>query len=392
VLTRVLIVGRVGAAVLTLKAYLQDCPGVELQSHIITNGHIDPLEGVNFVPEIVVLHFEHKKTAELAAWASRPVEGRPVLIVVGPGGDGEATRLAIRSGARDFLPEPVTKSDLVATIQQVRAELRARATKGRGTIHAFFGAAGGVGSSFIAANVAHMLTVHARRHTALVDLDLNFSPTAHHLNMTSQRGLLEALDEVATLDDESLAGFGSKHASGLRLFCSTSQHAVLSKDVASDRLSAFIGFLATHHQEIVIDIPHAIDNLTATAFGLAATTYVVLQQSTLHVRNATRVMRILRDELGVPAQRLKFIVNRFSKNAMLQIEDVSRALNVEVIELVPNYYQRALESSDAGVPLYEADRTSAISASLLNIVGQMTGVKTEKTGLLRRALPSFLRN
>jgi pilus assembly protein CpaE len=392
VLTRVLIVGRVGAAVLTLKSYLQGSAGIEIQSHIITNGHVDPLEGVAFEPEIVVLHFEHKKTAELAAWAARPMEGRPVLIVVGPGGDGEATRLAIRSGARDFLPEPVVKADLVSTVQQVRAELRARATKGRGTIHAFFGAAGGAGSSFIAANVAHMLTAHARRHTALVDLDLNFSPTAHHLNMTSQRGLLEALDEVATLDEDSLGGFGSKHSSGLRLFCSTSQHAVLSKDVASERLSAFVTFLATHHQEIIIDIPHAIDNLTATAFGLAASTYIVLQQSTLHVRNATRVARILRDELGVPAQRLKFIVNRFSKNAMLQIEDVSRALNVEVIDMVPNHYQRALESSDAGVPLYEADRSSAISESLLTIVGQMTGVKAERPGLLRRALPSFLRN
>jgi pilus assembly protein CpaE len=385
-------VGRVGAAVLTLKSYLQGSAGIELQSHIITNGHVDPLEGVSFEPEIVVLHFESKKTAELAAWASRPMEGRPVLIVVGPGGDGDATRLAIRSGARDFLPEPVQKADLVATIQQVRAELRARATQGRGTIHAFFGAAGGAGSSFIAANVAQMLTAHARRHTALVDLDLNFSPTAHHLNLTSQRGLLEALDEMATLDEDSLGGFGSRHQSGLRLFCSSSPHAVLSKDVAADRLSAFVGFLATQHQEIVIDVPHAIDNLTATAFGLAASTYIVLQQSTLHIRNATRIVRILRDELGVPQQRLKFILNRFSKNAMLQTEDVCRALNVETVDIIPNHYQRALESSDAGVPLYDADRGSPICAAMLGIVGQMTGVKVEKTGLLRRALPSFLRN
>jgi pilus assembly protein CpaE len=378
--------------VLTIKAYLQGTAGLEIQSHIVTNGHVDPLEGVAFDPEIVVLHFEAKKTAELAAWAARPLEGRPVLIVVGPGGDGEATRLAIRSGARDFLPEPVGKADLISTVQQVRAELRARATQGRGTIHAFFGASGGSGSSFIAANIAHILSVQARRQTALVDLDLNFAPTSHHLNMTSQRGLLEALDEVATLDEDSLAGFGSLHASGLRLFCSTSPHAVLSKDVASERLSAFVNFLATRHQEVVIDVPHAIDNLTATVFGLAASTYIVLQQSTLHVRNATRIVRILRDELGVPAQRLKFIVNRFSKNSMLQMEDISRALNVEVIDTVPNHYQRALESSDSGIPLYEADRNSAISASLVNIAGQMTGVKVERTGLLRRALPSFLRN
>src|SRR5258708_33230658 len=151
-LTRVLIVGRASAAIETLKAYLQGSAGLDARGHVITNGHIDPLEGIDFTPDIVLLHFEAKRTAELSAWAARPAEGRPVLIVVGPGGDGNATRLAIRSGARDFLPEPVAKADLLSSVQQVRAELRARATKGRGTLHAFVSAAGGAGSSFIAAN------------------------------------------------------------------------------------------------------------------------------------------------------------------------------------------------------------------------------------------------
>jgi pilus assembly protein CpaE len=391
-LTRVLIAGRASGALQTLKAYLQGATGFDVRVHSITNGHTDPLHGVDFAPDIVLLHFEAKRTAELSAWATRPAEGRPILIVVGPGGDGDATRLAIRSGARDFLPEPVGKADLIATLQQVRAELRASATQGRGTIHAFVGASGGAGSSFIAANIAHVLAAHARRRTALVDLDLNFSPTAHHLNLVSQRGLLEALDEVGTLDEDALTGFGSRHASGLRVFCSTAQHAVLSKDVQSDKLSAFIGLLARHHQDVVVDVPHAIDNLTATAFGLAANIYIVLQQSTMHVRNATRVIRILRDELGVAPQRLKVLINRYSKNALLQVDDISGALHMEVDETIPNHYQRALESSDSGVPLYEVDRGAGITSSLINLVAQMTGTKVERPGLLRRALPSFLRN
>ncbi len=391
-LTRVLIVGRSGAAVETLKAHLLGSAGLEICGHVITNGHLDPLEGVDFTPDIVLLHFEAKRTAELSAWAARPPEGRPVLIVVGPGGDGQATRLAIRSGARDFLPEPVARSDLLSSVQQVCAELRARATKGRGTIHAFVSAAGGAGSSFIAANIAHMLAKHARRRTALVDLDLNFSPTAHHLNLHSQRGLLEALDEVSTLDGDALSGFGARHESGLLLYTSTTQHAVLSKDLPSDRLSAFVGLLAAHNQDVVIDLPHAIDNLTATAFGIAAEIYIVLQQSTLHVRNASRLIRILRDELGVQPQRLKVLVNRVSKNSLLQMGDITHALSVDVAAVIPNHYQQALESSDSGVPLYEADRNAPITTSLLNIVAQMTGEKTERPGLLRRVLPSFLRN
>jgi pilus assembly protein CpaE len=389
-LTRVLIAGRSGAALETLKSYLHGVAGMELRAHVITNGHVDPLHGVDPVPDIVVLHFEARRTAELSAWASRPVQGRPALIVVGPGDNGDATRLAIRSGARDFLPEPVNKPDLVATVLQVCAEVRARAVQGRAAVHAFVGAAGGVGSSFVAANVAHILAAHSRRRTALIDLDLNYAPTAHHLNMAAQRGLLEALDEVATLDEAALAGFGAQNASGLRLYSSTSQHAILSKDVPSDRLAAFINLLAQHHQDVVIDVPHALDNLTATAFGAATDVHIVLQQSTLHVRNATRLLRILRDELGVTAQRIKLLVNRFDKNALLQLSDIARALSLEVSATIPSHYKRALESSDSGVPLYAADRSAAITVALQDIVADMTGTRVERHGLLRRALPSFL--
>ncbi|HEY3731855.1 MAG TPA: hypothetical protein VGL28_11410, partial [Steroidobacteraceae bacterium] len=213
-LTHVLITGRKGVVLETLKLYLQGLPGIQVRLHLIANGHLDPLQGIDSTPDIVLLHFEANRTAELSAWAARPTQGRPTLIVVGPGGHADATRLAIRSGARDFLAEPVDRADLVASVQQVCAELRAQATHGRATVHAFVGAAGGVGSSFIAANVAHMLAAHARQRTALIDLDLNFAPTAHHLNLSSQRGLLEALEEVASLDQDALGGFGSRHASG----------------------------------------------------------------------------------------------------------------------------------------------------------------------------------
>ena len=375
-----------------LKAHLEGVPSIDVNVRVITNGHVDPLHGLNFVPDIVLLHFAPNQISELSAWATRPAHGRPTLIVVGPGGQADATRLAIRSGARDFLPEPVSKADLVAAVLHECAERRTQTAKARGPIHAFVGATGGAGSSFIAANIAHMLAAYARRSVALVDLDLNFSPTAHHLNLTSQRGLLEALDEVGSLDENALTGFGARHASGLKLYCSTAQHAVLSKDVLPDRLSAFIGLLAAHNQEVVIDTPHAIDNLTATAFGASEEIYIVMQQSTLHVRNATRLIRILRDELGVASHRLRILVNRYAKNAALQLEDISRTLNMEITATVPSYYQRALASSDSGVPLYDIDRGAAITSSIVGIVSQMTGGKVERPGLFQRALPSFLRN
>ncbi len=391
-LTRVLVAGRDPTEIRRLRDFFVGTPDIEVRARVISNGHADPLYGVDVEPDLVVLHCGAGHAEALSAWRDRPAERRPALIVVGPAGHADITRLAIRSGARDFLPEPVNPVDLIAAVQQVGAERRSEADDARGAAHVFVGATGGAGSSFIAANVAHMLTAHAGRKAVLVDLDLNFAPTGHHLNLSAERGLIEALEEVGSLDESALQGFGALHSSGLRLFCSTATHAVLSKDVPPDRLAAFLSLLLRTQQDVVVDAPHSIDALTATAFGVASEIHLVLQQSTLHVRNATRLVRILRDELGVSPARLRVVVNRYSKDSILQLDDIRRALGVESLATVPSYYQRALASSDSGVPLYVADRNAAITKSLLDVVAQITGAAPEKPSLLRRVLPAFLRN
>ena len=389
---RVLVAGRDPTEVRRLQHHFIGTPDIEVRARVISNGHADPLHGIDLDPDLVVLRCGAGHAEDLSAWITRPAERRPALIVVGPAGHADITRLAIRGGARDFLPEPVNPVDLIAAVQQVFSERRSAVTEARGAAHVFVGATGGVGSSFIAANVAHMLVADAGRKAVLVDLDLNFAPTAHHLNLTPERGLIEAFEEVVSLDESALQGFGALHPSGLRVFCSNAKHAVLSKDVPPDRLSAFLSLLMRTQRHVVIDAPHGIDALTATAFGIASEIHLVLQQSTLHVRNATRLVRILRDELGVSPARLRVIVNRYSKESMLQLDDVSRALGIEILATVPSYYKRALASSDAGVPIYEADRNAAITTSLLEIVAQITGNAPQKPGLLRRVLPAFLRN
>jgi pilus assembly protein CpaE len=376
-----------------LQAHLTGAPGLDVRVRALANGNADPLHGLEQVPDIVVLRFQADQTAELTAWAAAQPESRPPLIVVGPAGNAEVMRLAVRSGARDFLAEPVGKNDLLAALEQVREDLRGRAATARGAVHAFIGASGGVGSSLIAANVAHLLAVTAQRSAVIVDMDLNFAPIAHHLDLHGERGILEALEALESLDAHALAGYGALHRSGLRLYASTTQHVVLGKDVSASRLARFFDLLARHHQHLVIDLPHSIDDLTATALGIATEIYIVMQQSTLNARNAARLVRILRDELMVSPERIRLYINRYTKSGVMQIEDVVRTVGVPVAGTLPSHYKQMLESSDVGMPLYDADRRAPITKSLLQIVQNITGSQSqERHSLLQRALPAFLRS
>jgi pilus assembly protein CpaE len=394
---RVLLASRAPAPLRALQQCLASHGKFEVHARLITNGHTDPLYGVPFDPDLVVLRFDAEHLAELAAWTA--AAARPPLIVVGPAANSEAMRLAIRAGAKDFLPEPVAAADLIAVLERVRAEsaeISRRSSGPTGSLHAFVGAAGGAGTSFIATNVARMLALKSERpgdSPVLLDMDLNFSPLLHYLDLHPERGLLQALEVLSGLDEHALNGFLTSHRSGLRVLSNIPGPAVLSKDVSSEKLARLLELLVSHHRNVLVDAPHALDTLTATVFGIATHVVLVLQQSVLQVRNAMRLQQILREELGVPTDRMRVVINRYHKDAMVQLDDVQRSLGEVEILTVPGHYRSALESTDTGVPLYDVDKDSTVVRALQKVAHTIAGTDdAPRTGLLSRVLPGIFRS
>ena len=94
---------------------------------------------------------------------------------------------------------------------------RAAARRARADVIVVLGAAGGVGTSLVACNLALALATETRAPTLLLDLDVNAAPLASFLDLAPERGLPAALAEVEYLDEQALPGYVAKHRSGLRL-------------------------------------------------------------------------------------------------------------------------------------------------------------------------------
>jgi pilus assembly protein CpaE len=152
---KVLLASRSAEALKRLEAGLAGAPGLAVTSRLISNGHTDPLHGLQSNPDVLVLRFDADSLAELATLAQSGPDNRPPLIVVGPAGSPEAMRLAIRSGARDFLAEPLNAEEFVAALERLRHEpRRPDAPRQPADVMVVLGAAGGVGTSFVACNLA----------------------------------------------------------------------------------------------------------------------------------------------------------------------------------------------------------------------------------------------
>ena len=102
---QVLVAGRSRVDLDTLKALLHDHSGIELTTRHIENNHADPLDGVQVLPNVLILHLSENWEEELNALSARPAAGRPPVLVVGPGTDIRMLRHAMQAGARDFLTQ-----------------------------------------------------------------------------------------------------------------------------------------------------------------------------------------------------------------------------------------------------------------------------------------------
>lgn len=388
---KVLLASRSAEALRHLSTSLASAKDVVCTTRLISNGHTDPLHDVHPAPDVLVLRFDPESLAELATLAQSNPDSRPPLIVVGPAGSPEAMRLAVRSGARDFLAEPLHAEEFVAALERLRHEPRRTPHAApQAEITLVLGAAGGVGSSFVACNLAHAMATETRAPSLLIDLDINAAPLTSFLDLIPERGLPAALAEVEFLDQHALSGYVTKHRSGLHLMGAPSKSAVFSKDLDTSRVAALMGMLAERYRYVVVDGSHVLEDLNITTLGMAKNVVVVVQQSVMQLKQAARLLRILFAEFGIPDDRIVVVVNRFLKRSTVALADIQRTLARERLVVVPNQYKTVLSSIDGGLPILEFEPSSPVAKAIVDLQRELCGApRAERVGLFRRALPIF---
>ena len=388
---KVLLASRSPEALKRLEGSLAAAPGLAVTSRLISNGHTDPLHGVHSTPDVLVLRFDADSLAELATLAQSSPNNRPPLIVVGPAGSPEAMRLAIRSGARDFLAEPLNAEEFVAALERLRHEPhRSETHRQPADVMVVLGAAGGVGTSFVACNLAQAFAAQTGAQTMLMDMDVNSAPLTSFLDLSPERGLPAALGEVEFLDQHALTGYVTRHRSGLHLFGAPSKSTLFSRDLDQNRFATLMAMICERYRWVVVDGSNVLTELSATTLGMSKAVVLVVQQSVVQLRQAARLMRVLFSEFGIPDDRITVVVNRHHKRATVTLEDIQRTLARGKLVVLPNAYKSVAASIDGGVPLLDFEPASPVSRAIVDLHRDLCGTpRAEKTGLLRRALPIF---
>jgi pilus assembly protein CpaE len=275
---------------------------------------------------------------------------------------------SMRAGAREFLQIPILADEFGTVLDRV-AELRTAQDNShdkRARVIATFSGKGGSGVSFFGTNLAAAMTVP----TVLVDLNLQAGDSASFLGLDPKYSLTDFVRNRSRLDDSLLASLITSHSPQLSLVPAPNE-AHEAEDIKPDDISEILHLLGQKFGCVVLDLPHTFDPVTIAALDVADDILLVLTLDIPGIRNTKRALKVF-DNLGYPREKIRVVVNRWSKNIDVELHKVEAHLGEQLIGFVPNDYRKVMESINLGRPLVQSEPASKITLEIKRIAGIIT--------------------
>lgn len=371
--TDIMLIGRTRDALAGIHDMLENQRLFSLKIHLMGNARGEPgsIGDRGPLPQVLALCLDGDWRGSLPQMLQALPAAKPPFLVLSPNNDVELLRSAMRAGARDVLSPPYDAKNLTTRLLELGREGTSQVSRDSSRLLAFVNAKGGSGASFLAANVAAALAGKRERKAVLLDFDIQFGGLPIYLNMNPGEGLIKALEFADTLDSAALPGYVQMHASGLHLLSSTMKNLILPDAIDEERIEHLLDVLSAAYQEIIIDLPRHIDRTSAAILERLDQVVVVTQQSVTHLQDTRRLLAILNDHLGIGADRLLMVVNRFHKKAEVRREDFSKAFPGIPMEVVPSDYVRVCASINLGTPIVEASAHCPLTRAILNLSNRL---------------------
>ncbi len=363
----VTLVGHSSSGLNSLETALQNELDFDLSRKLLRGDAVDPFEDLPTTSNIVVLDLGENWREVLVAVSSRSARSRAPTILIGPEGNTEMMRLALKTGAKDFHTHPVSPADLATTIRQVAAERPDTGDGQLGELCVFMPAKGGAGASAIAASVAHSVRLRTRdTRVMLMDLDLQHGNLPLYFDESSSTKLTQALVTNERIDTTLLDACLIKTEDGIDLLASHSDQVFSAWETPQQTVNNLLNLVCSRYEHVLVDIPRQIDPITFQAIERASRVCIVMQQSLSDLRYTRQIINLLRDQ-GIANEKLMIIVNRHEKSNVVRTSDITDAFDGLPVMTVPNDYKRMSYANENGISLIGKWRSAPVSKSLGSI-------------------------
>ena len=229
------------------------------------------------------------------------------------------------------------------------------------------GTRGGAGASTIATNLAWFLSQSSRRHTALLDADLQMGTAAMMLAIRSGTGLRSALEQPNRVDELFIERSAVAVADRLHVIASEEDlvNRVEYGPGATERLTTF---LRRRFNFVVADVPFRDCDLSHDLLRLAHQRVLIMVPTLASVRDTLRLLALPAGP--AQARRAVVVMNRAGMPGGLTRRQVEDALKTSVDVVVPDQARPLAHAESVGEPA--AKTAGGFRGGIVDLVKHVT--------------------
>jgi pilus assembly protein CpaE len=279
---------------------------------------------------------------------------------------------AMQADVSKYLEVPLEREAVVSMLGRLNLqpepppEMPAEPPRHRGRILHLFSPKGGSGATTVTVNLAIALAEEDAGRILILDLDPELGDAALLLGAEPRFGVVDLVNNLGRFDASLLDSLVAKHESGVHLLSAPED-------------------------------PQEVGTSTMAVLDVADEVLLVTLLDILSLKKATRCQVLLRRLLGLGSEtRLKLVVNRYSPDDLITLDDVREALGLDVYQTLRNDYASVIQSINTGKPVREgspfARDVRKLAKRLISAQGAGPEVKAGRDGtLLQRAVRGSLR-
>ncbi len=338
-------------------------------------------------PEIVIVDaasFADGATSLLPRLGER--YSQAVIILLSSDRSPEYLIAAMRVGVREVLGLPLSANELDAALDRLSSKL-AISQQREGKVLSFVSAKGGAGTTFVAANLGHALSLLGKKRVLLIDLNTAFGDAPLYVSdIKPERTLADVCRDINRLDINLLESSVVRVSPMFSILAAPAEPDP-GGDLSGDHLETIVNLARRHFDFVIFDLGRQVTSASVRVLDHSDSIYLVLQQSLPDLRGARHLIEIF-GTLGYRREKVHLLLNRFESSAPLSSGEIERILDLGVDSRIPNNFEVANDSINQGVPVLQLARNSTIAKSLTDWVNRLVDTTiagtASKSGLIRR--------
>jgi pilus assembly protein CpaE len=345
---------------------------------VLTGGHLE-----------VILHGTRSSTLPADEIATIREHTRTPIILLASGEASVLLEEALEADVSDVLLLPQMTENVVFAIRKAgRSTLRPVPTSAptrRGRIVTVFSPKGGTGKTVTSTNLAAAFAKFEGKRTLLLDLDLQFGDAAIMLGLEPEKTIYDLVVAPGELDSEKLAGYTTRHPSGLDILPAP----VRPEDaelVTESKLSRLLEVARESYDVIVVDTSPFFHGPMLATLDRTDELLLVCGLDVPTLKNVRLALQTL-ELLAFPQNRIRVVLNRANSKVGMKRGEVEGALAVKIRFEVPS--DRAVPIAvNRGNPAVLAESGADFSKAIREMAKGLQpaeAAKSQKRGLFRRS-------